>query len=86
MSDNKGLPVTNWVAGLYDANGYRWTFDYTVGRSNIKVRPFGAASWTNQIQLADYGMKPEDVTDRWLEERARAWIDQYDADVSLGNI
>lgn len=81
-----GLPVSEWIAGLYDASGNRWMFEYVAGRSNIKIRPYGDPSWTNQIQLIDYDMRPDDVTDRWLEERARAWVTQRDADVAAGLI
>lgn len=74
-------------ATLTDAQGTRWRFHYA-GGSSIKTKPSGAPEghWSNSIDLGYYGMTPEDVTGEWFQERADAWITDYNADVAAGNI
>jgi hypothetical protein len=76
-----------FVTARTDSTGQRWWFRYG-GGSTIRIRPAGADAghWTHQIFLDDYGMHPDDVPTAWLQERATAWIKQYDEDMAAGLI
>lgn len=76
--------IENWNTTLTDAQGERWHFNYA-GGSAVRIGPQGVG-WTNQVQLDDYGLKPADVTEEWLTERAAEWITNRDKDVAAGNI
>lgn len=87
MTESKGMPVAAWTAGLFDAEGARWTFDYP-GGSSVRIKPQGSrpGDWTNTISLDYYDMTPGDVTNTWLETRAREWIADRNKDMAGGSI
>lgn len=87
MNETQGIPVAAWTATLRDSEGAFWTFDYT-GGSSVRIKPQAApiGHWTNTISLDYYALKPGDVTDAWLDDRACEWITDMDADIAAGNI
>ena len=52
----------------------------------IRIKPWGSGpgEWTNQILLV--GAELDNVTDTWLEARAREWLADRDKDVAAGNL
>ncbi len=78
-----GMPVVQWIAGLYDSRGDRWVFRYEKPWTVVKIGPAGSEH-TNVIMLDSYGLRPGDVTDKWLAERAHEWITDRDADIASG--
>lgn len=77
--------IERWYLTLRDAQGNDWVFHYS-GGSFVRIKPWGEADWTNGIQLDYYALKPADVTEKWLNERAAEWIADRDKDVAAGTI
>lgn len=70
-----------WTTDRDDSQGQNWTFTYT-GGTTIRIRPTEARDWTNTIDLNTDGIKPDQITLHWLDQRASAWINQRDTDIA----
>lgn len=77
--------VERWTTTLTDCEGIEWDFLYA-GSRYVRVGPSGDPSWTNSIQLNDYGLKPDTVTEKWLTKRAAEWIDDRNKDIAAGKL
>lgn len=79
------MSVTTWIESLRDSEEQPWTFQYN-GGTHIRIRPSGAPDWTNIIDLNYHGLKPDQVTRTWLDQRAAEWITDRNNDLASGNL
>lgn len=91
-------PESPFLTGAIDNEGRAWRFAYW-GSDYIYIReaieedaavPTGARvnrnDWSHQINLADYDVKPDQVTREWLVERSAQWVIDRNDDLRKGNL
>lgn len=96
---NKFNPDQPFTAAQADKRGAVWQFAYW-GSGNIYIRETfeyethliaignraSRDDWPYLIDLNYHGMRPDDVTTSWLEQRADEWITDRNTGIDVGLI